>query len=81
MLNAASSMKTYGDAAVKRLIQALQDQNRETRWKAAVALGEVGTPAVEPLISVVSQGMDGGGSLTADRRPEGDQRSERCARE
>lgn len=58
MLNAASSMKTYGDAAVKRLIQALQDQDRETRWKAAVALGEVGTPAVKPLITVISTGMD-----------------------
>jgi HEAT repeat protein len=56
MLNAASAIKVYGDKAVERLIPALQDQDRETRWKAAVALEEVGAPAIQPLANVIQQG-------------------------
>ena len=39
MLNAAAAIKVYGEAAVERLIPVLQNHNRETWWKAAVALG------------------------------------------
>ncbi|WP_158303598.1 hypothetical protein [Methanosphaerula palustris] len=34
----------------------LQIRDRETRWKTVVALGEVNTPAVEPLITIISEG-------------------------
>lgn len=56
MLNAASAMKVYGDAAVERLIPVLEEGDRETRWKAAVALEEVGMPAIQPLVNVIRQG-------------------------
>lgn len=56
MLNAASAIKVYGNAAVERLIPVLHNRDLETRWKAAVAFEEVGAPAIQPLASVIRQG-------------------------
>jgi HEAT repeat protein len=36
--------------AIGVLMQSLKDENKEIRWRAALALGEIGEPAVEPLI-------------------------------
>jgi len=51
---AAEALCKLGAPAVDPLIGALQHHNDDVRWKAAVALGEIGDPrAVEPLIALL----------------------------
>src|SRR4030042_3481139 len=51
---AAEALSKLGAPAVAPLIGALQHHNDDVRWKAAIALGEIGDPrAVEPLIALL----------------------------
>lgn len=51
MLDAAEAVAVHGDAAVSPIAGLLESQDRETRWRAAVALERIGTPAVDALVS------------------------------
>jgi len=52
---AAEALAMIGPASVGPLIDALQHPDDDVRWKAAIALGEIGDPrAVDPLIRCLS---------------------------
>ncbi|NLX49926.1 MAG: HEAT repeat domain-containing protein [Methanospirillum sp.] len=50
MLEAAQSVAVYGDDAVSPVATLLASSERETRWRAAVALERIGAPAVDVLV-------------------------------
>jgi HEAT repeat protein len=52
-LQAARDLGKIGVPAVPRLIEGLNDEDPQVRWRAAIALGAMGGPAVDPLISVL----------------------------
>ena len=59
--DAADAIVKIGSPAVPALIEALKDENRQVRWRAASALGEIGpeaSPAVPSLIDTL-QDEDG----------------------
>ena len=45
---------------VEGLIKALKDKDESVRWRGHVALGEIGEPAVEPLIQALRRDNDRG---------------------
>ena len=51
MLDAAEAVSVHGDIAVKVISGMLESPDRETRWRAAVALERIGTPAVDALVA------------------------------
>ena len=54
MLDAAEAVAGHGDSAVGAIAEMLASSERETRWRAAVALERIGAPAVEALVSGAS---------------------------
>jgi HEAT repeat protein len=51
MLDAAQAVSIHGDAAVGALAGLLESPDRETRWRAAVALERIGAPSVDALVA------------------------------
>jgi HEAT repeat protein len=51
MLDAAEAVAVHGEGAVKMISGMLESPDRETRWRAAVALERIGTPAVDALVA------------------------------
>jgi HEAT repeat protein len=51
MLDAAEALGARGASAVGTVEPLLRSPERETRWRAAVALERIGTPAVEVLVT------------------------------
>lgn len=51
MLGAAEAVAGYGDSAVGAIAELLASSERETRWRAAVALERIGAPAVDALVA------------------------------
>src|SRR5512143_1087135 len=51
MLDAAEAVAVHCDGAVAAVAPLLRSPDRETRWRAAVALERIGTPAVEALVA------------------------------
>ncbi|MEI8332220.1 MAG: HEAT repeat domain-containing protein [Methanomicrobiales archaeon] len=52
---AREALSKIGDPAVDPLIAALQYPDEDVRWKAAIALGEIGNlDAIAPLISLLA---------------------------
>ena len=51
MLDAAEAVAVHGDSAVTEISVMLVSADRETRWRAAVALERIGAPAVEALVT------------------------------
>ncbi len=51
MLDAAQAVSVHGEGAVDSIAALLASNERETRWRAAVALERIGTPAVGALVS------------------------------
>ncbi len=51
MLDAAEAFAAHGDGAVKEISGMLVSDDRETRWRAAVALERIGAPAVDALVA------------------------------
>jgi HEAT repeat protein len=51
MLDAAQAVGAYGAAAVDAVAPLLRSPDRETRWRAAVALERIGAPSVEALVA------------------------------
>jgi len=54
MLDAAQAVADHGDAAVDAVARVLESGDRESRWRAAVALERIGTPAVDALVAAAS---------------------------
>ncbi len=50
MLDAAEAIAAHGPDGVVAIAPLLRAKDRETRWRAAVALERIGAPAVEALI-------------------------------
>ncbi|MEN6341013.1 MAG: HEAT repeat domain-containing protein [Methanospirillum sp.] len=50
MLDAAEAIAAHGEGAVLAVAPLLRAANRETRWRAAVALERIGVPAVDALV-------------------------------
>lgn len=57
-LRAAGELGRIGAQAVGPLVQALVDDATTTRWRIAIALAGVGTPATGALIEVVNTGKE-----------------------
>ena len=51
MLDAAEGIGAHGGSAVGAVAPLLRSQDRETRWRAAVALERIGVPSVEALVT------------------------------
>ena len=51
MLDAAEAVAAHGTAAVGAVAPLLRSHDRETRWRAAVALERIGAPSVEVLVA------------------------------
>ncbi len=51
MLDAAEAVAGHGDSAVTEISGMLVSADRETRWRAAVALERIGAPAVDALVA------------------------------
>jgi HEAT repeat protein len=51
MLDAAEAVAVHGGDAVGPIADLLVSAERETRWRAAVALERIGAPAVEALVA------------------------------
>jgi hypothetical protein len=51
MLDAAQAIGAHGAAAVAAVAPLLRSPDRETRWRAAVALERIGAPSVEALVA------------------------------
>lgn len=51
MLDAAEAVAGYGGNAVGPIADLLVSSERQTRWRAAVALERIGTPAVDALVA------------------------------
>jgi HEAT repeat protein len=51
MLDAASAIAAHGTEGVGAVAPLLRSKDRETRWRAAVALERIGAPAVEVLVA------------------------------
>lgn len=51
MLDAAEAIGARGASAVAAVAPLLRSQDRETRWRAAVALERIGPPSVEALVA------------------------------
>ena len=51
MLDAAEAVSVHGDLAVPAISGLLESPDRETRWRAAVALERIGAPAVDALVA------------------------------
>ena len=54
MLDAAAAVSIHGETAVEAIASLLASSERETRWRAAVALERIGTPAVEALVAAAT---------------------------
>ncbi|NLX49639.1 MAG: HEAT repeat domain-containing protein [Methanospirillum sp.] len=54
MLDAAEGIGAHGAVAVTAVAPLLRSPDRETRWRAAVALERIGPPAVEILIGAAT---------------------------
>lgn len=54
MLDAAEAFAVHGADGVGAVAPLLRSADRETRWRAAVALERIGAPAVEALVSGAS---------------------------
>jgi HEAT repeat protein len=52
-VQAARNLGKIGHKAVPRLIDSLNDEDSQVRWRAAIALGAMGQAAVDPLIRVL----------------------------
>lgn len=50
MLDAAQAIAAHGESAVGAIAELLGSAERETRWRAAVALERIGAPAVDALV-------------------------------
>ena len=51
MLDAAEAVAAHGEGAVGAIADLLGSAERETRWRAAVALERIGAPAVDALVA------------------------------
>jgi HEAT repeat protein len=51
MLDAAAAIGANGSTAVNAVAPLLRSRDRETRWRAAVALERIGTPSVDALVT------------------------------
>ncbi len=51
MLDAAEAVAAHGETAVSAIADLLGSAERETRWRAAVALERIGVPAVDALVA------------------------------
>ncbi|MEN6519439.1 MAG: HEAT repeat domain-containing protein, partial [Methanospirillum sp.] len=51
MLDAAEAVAAHGEGAVSAIADLLGSAERETRWRAAVALERIGAPAVDALVA------------------------------
>jgi len=51
MLDAAEAVAAHGENAVSAIADLLGSAERETRWRAAVALERIGAPAVDALVA------------------------------
>ena len=51
MLDAAEAVAVHGENAVGAIADLLGSAERETRWRAAVALERIGAPAVDALVA------------------------------
>ncbi|MEN6342487.1 MAG: HEAT repeat domain-containing protein, partial [Methanospirillum sp.] len=51
MLDAAQAVAAHGENAVSAIADLLGSAERETRWRAAVALERIGAPAVDALVA------------------------------
>ena len=51
MLDAAAAIAAHGPDGVGAVAPLLRSEDRETRWRAAVALERIGAPAVEALVA------------------------------
>lgn len=51
MLDAAEAVAAHGESAVAAISGMLESGDREVRWRAAVALERIGTPAVDTLVA------------------------------
>jgi HEAT repeat protein len=56
MLDAAAGIGANGSAAVGAVAPLLRSRDRETRWRAAVALERIGAPSVEALVVAALDG-------------------------
>lgn len=56
MFEAAEALSREGAPAVVFVAPLLYAEDAATRWRAAIALERIGTPAVEALVAVVSLG-------------------------
>jgi HEAT repeat protein len=54
MLDAAEAFAAHGEGAVRVIAGQLESDDRETRWRAAVALERIGAPAVDVLVNAAS---------------------------
>jgi HEAT repeat protein len=52
-VQAARDLGKIGMPAIPRLIEGLNDEDPQVRWRAAIALGAMGGDAVDPLIRVL----------------------------
>ena len=53
--NASQALADLGEAAVTPLMQLLRDPDQSARWRAAIALQKLGTPAVPALITALNE--------------------------
>jgi HEAT repeat protein len=51
MLDAAEEIGAYGPSAIDAVAPLLRSGDRETRWRAAVALERIGAPSVDALVT------------------------------
>jgi len=51
MLDAAEAVAAHGESAVSEISGMLVSEDREVRWRAAVALERIGAPAVDTLVA------------------------------
>ncbi len=51
MLDAAEEIGAHGPSAIGAVAPLLRSQDRETRWRAAVALERIGAPSVDALVT------------------------------
>ncbi|MDG6256699.1 MAG: HEAT repeat domain-containing protein [Methanomicrobiaceae archaeon] len=63
-VEASRKLGKIGSPAVPMLIKFLNDEDRQVRWRAAIALGAVGEAAVDPLIGVL-EAMSSGARIPA----------------
>jgi HEAT repeat protein len=55
MLDAAEAVAVHGENAVGAIAGLLASTERETRWRAAVALERIGAPAVDALVAAAAR--------------------------